>query len=135
VLPKKYAKIKRELKIKKSVTGLGLYTLEPIKKGEFIIEYKGPILSKKESDIRGGKYLFETNPNRFIDGSGRSNLARYVNHSCVPNCKIEVLRGRVYILSKRMIKVGEELSYDYGEEYFDEYIKPYGCKCPKCRAK
>ncbi|MEX0932459.1 MAG: SET domain-containing protein-lysine N-methyltransferase [Parcubacteria group bacterium] len=131
-LPKKYQNIKRELKVKKSLAGLGLFTKSPIEKGGFVIEYVGPILNEKESNEKGGKYLFETSANRFIEGSARTNTARYINHSCRPNCEIDVRRGRVLVFAKRNIKADEELGYDYEKEYFDEYIKPYGCKCEKC---
>jgi SET domain-containing protein len=132
VLPKKYRDIKRELVTKRSESGLGLYTKAPIEKAGFIIEYTGPILTRKEADKKGGKYLFETSSARYVDGSGRSNLARYINHSCKPNCEVEIMQGRVFIFSKRAIPAGAELSYDYGKEYFNEYIKPLGCKCEKC---
>ncbi len=132
-LPKKYKGTKRKLKVKKSHAGLGLFTEEPIEKGGFIIEYTGTILNEKQANEKGGKYLFETSSNRFIDGSGRKNTARYINHSCRPNCEIDIRRGHILVFAKRAIKAGEELGYDYEKEYFDEYIKPYGCKCIKCR--
>jgi SET domain-containing protein len=134
-LPKKYRNIKRDLVVKRSAAGLGLFTRERIKKGEFIIEYFGEILTEKEANERGGKYLFETSKNRYIDGTDRKNIARYINHSCGPNCEIEILRGRVYVFSKRTIEPGEELNYDYEEEYFNEHIKPHGCKCITCRKR
>jgi uncharacterized protein len=135
VLPKKYRNIKRNLKVKKSRAGLGLFASEPIEKGGFIVEYVGPILNRKEADEKGGKYLFETNINRTIDGSSRKNIARYINHSCRPNAEVDIRRGRVLIFAKRAIKEREEIFYDYEKEYFDEYIKPFGCKCPKCAGK
>lgn len=135
MLPKKYQNIHRELMIKKSVSGLGLYAGEEIKKGAFVIEYIGPILNEEEADKKGGKYFFEVRKGKYIDGSSRKNLARYINHSCVPNCKVGVRNGHVYILAKRNIKVGEELNYDYEKEYFDAFIKPVGCKCVKCSKK
>ena len=134
-LPKKYRSIKRDLAVKRSRAGLGLFTNQPIEREGFIIEYTGPVLTSKQANEKGGKYLFETNKNRFIDGSKRSNTARYINHSCRPNCEIEIFRGRVYVFSLRKIKPGEELFYDYDEEYFDEFIKPSGCQCPKCQEK
>lgn len=134
-LPKKYKDIKRSLSVKRSKTGLGLFTNVPIERGGFIIEYFGPIYTASQADEISGRYLFETNKNRFIDGSSRKNIARYINHSCRPNCEIEIFRGRIYVFAKRKIKAGEELSYDYEEEYFDEFIKPLGCKCPKCTDK
>lgn len=133
MLPKKYQNIARELEVKRSRTGLGLFTSAPIERKGFVVEYIGEVLSRRAADERGGKYLFETNPERFLDGRSRSNLARYINHSCRPNCEVDVRRGRVLVFAKRGIKAGEELSYDYGKEYFDEYIKPYGCKCDKCQ--
>lgn len=135
MLPKKYQNIKRDLIIKKSSTGLGLYTNEDINKNAFVIEYVGPILNEKEADKRGGKYLFEIKKDKYIDGSTRKNLARYINHSCSPNCTVNVRNGHVYILTKKKIKKGEELNYDYEKEYFDAFIKPVGCKCLKCKSK
>ena len=126
---------KIKTKVKRSSAGLGLFADENIKKGERVIEYTGKILSSKEADERGGKYLFEVNSKKTIDGSGRENKARYINHSCRPNCEIEIEKGKVFVYSKKNIKEGEELSYDYGKEYFDEYIKPYGCRCEKCKNK
>ena len=135
MLPKKYRNIKRNLIVKRSIAGLGLFTKDEIERGGFVIEYKGPILSEKEANEKGGKYLFETSKNRFIDGKSRSNTARYINHSCRPNCEIEILRGRIYVFTKRKIKPEEELFYDYDKEYFNEFIKPLGCKCLKCNTK
>lgn len=132
MLPKKYQKFKRNLITKRSSTGLGLFTKESINKGEFIIEYTGKVLNRREADERGGKYLFETSYNRFVDGSDRKNLARYINHSCSPNCIIEIRSGHILVFAKRRIEAEEELNYDYDKEYFDEFIKPYGCRCLKC---
>jgi len=116
-------------------TGLGLVTEEPIQKGKFVIEYTGPIIPSEEADEKGGKYLFDVNSRWTIDGSVRSNLARYINHSCKPNCESRISGKRVKIYSIKNIKAGEELTYDYGDEYFDEFIKPHGCKCSACVAK
>lgn len=115
--------------------GLGLVTLAPFKKDDFVIEYTGEIISRDEADERGGKYLFDINSKWTIDGSPRENLARYINHSCKPNCESDVIGKKVKIYALRNIKEGEELTYDYGEEYFDEFIKPHGCKCDKCTPK
>jgi hypothetical protein len=132
MLPKKFQNIYRRLKAVRTRAGLGLITQDPIERGGFVIEYIGPVLSKAEADTRGGRYLFETSANRFIDGKGRDNLARYINHSCRPNCEVEVRRGRVFVFARRPIEAGEELGLDYGEEYFNEFIKPLGCKCDMC---
>ncbi|OIO30282.1 hypothetical protein AUJ77_03505 [Candidatus Nomurabacteria bacterium CG1_02_43_90] len=124
-------------KVKRSSAGLGLFADEPIKKNTWIIEYVGKILNgKKEVDnYPANKYLFETSNTRMIDGSARSNTARYINHSCKPNCEAEIFSGRVFIKSIKPIIAGEEFTYDYGKEYIDEHIKPYGCRCTHCKAK
>ncbi len=132
-LPQKYQQIQRKLKAKKSYAGLGLFTDSDIERKGFIIEYVGPILSEKQANIRAGKYLFETSKNRFIDGTDRKNIARYANHSCRPNAEVDILKGRVYLFAKQKIVAGEEILYDYGKEYFDEHIKPFGCRCAKCK--
>ncbi len=128
-------KYPHDLATKKGVNGLGLFAKVPIKKGDCIIEYIGEIISSKEANRRGGKYLFQTSANRHIDGKGRHNIARYINHSCKPNCEADTVRGRVFISAIKNISAGEELNYDYGEEYFDEHIKPKGCRCIKCVIK
>ncbi len=123
---------KKGLKVVRSKTGLGLVTTLPIKKGEFVIEYDGPRLTNEEADKKLGKYLFEVNSKVTIDGSGRKNIARYINHACRPNCEIDIKKGRVFISAKKNIAAGEELNYDYGKEYWNHFIKPYGCLCASC---
>lgn len=121
------------LKVKKSKTGKGLFAVDGIPKGKRIIEYIGKLLKKEEVDKINSKYLFEIDKKgTTINGNVPSNTARYINHSCRPNCEADGPEGRVYISAIRNIKEGEELTYDYGKEYFDEYIKPYGCRCVKC---
>jgi SET domain-containing protein len=121
--------------VKRSNTGLGLFATRSFKKGEFIIEYFGRTISNAEAYTSRSKYLFEINARKTIDGAARENVARYINHSCRPNAESEIKRGRVYISAIRNIKAGEEFSYDYGEEYVDEYIKSSGCRCAKCLKK
>lgn len=121
-----------DLRVKRSKTGLGLFAFSPIKKGACIIEYTGKVLTAKEEEDSNSLYLFEVTKKKTIDGATRSNTARYINHSCRPNSEIEIYKGRVYVLAKRAIKEGEELTYDYDKEYFNAYIKPKGCLCDKC---
>lgn len=120
--------------VKRSSAGLGLFTLEDLEKDDFVIEYTGEKMSTDEADRRGGKYLFTLDKNTVVDGKGRENTARYINHSCRPNCEAEIDEdeGRIYIRTRRKIKAGEELTYHYGKEYWDDHIKPHGCKCIKC---
>jgi SET domain-containing protein len=135
MIPKKYAHIRRKLVARRGIAGLGLFTEAPIERGGYVIEYTGSVLSREIADKKGGKYLFEISADRVIDGTGRDNLARYINHSCRPNCEPSIRKGSILIFAKRAIKPGEELSYDYGDEYFDEHIKPFGCKCDYHRAQ
>ncbi|MFZ1075474.1 MAG: SET domain-containing protein-lysine N-methyltransferase [Minisyncoccia bacterium] len=123
------------LRVGRSSAGLGLYAMRPFKKGERIIEYFGREISKKEEYTSRSKYLFEVSSRKTIDGTTRKNTARYINHSCRPNCEPNIVRGRIFIDAIRGIKAGEELTYDYGKDYFDEHIKPHGCRCAKCRPK
>jgi SET domain-containing protein len=119
--------------VRRSATGLGLFALEGIPAGKRIIEYTGPLISNEEVERRKtGRYFFGVNSRWSIDGSTRTNTARYINHSCRPNAEAIVSGRRVWIWSKRNIKAGEEITYDYGREYFEDYIRPAGCRCVKC---
>jgi hypothetical protein len=113
--------------------GMGLFARQAFKSGEFVAEYTGRKITTKEADELTTKYLFEIDDDWTIDGSPRSNIARYINHSCDPNCESDIVDGKILISAIRDIETGEELTFDYGEEYFDEFIKPAGCKCNKCR--
>lgn len=124
----------KDFKIIKSPNrGFGLTCKKTLKKGDFVIEYIGIKKTNKEVEEDTTKYLFELNNKYTIDGSPRWNLARYINHSCDPNCEVDVIAGRkIEIYAIKSIEPGTELTYDYGKEYFDEFIKPIGCKCEKC---
>lgn len=120
------------LRVGKSTTGKGLFAEEVIPKGVRVIEYIGEEVSEAKQYTIKSKYLFETGKNKMINGNIPTNTAKYINHSCKPNCEAGLVKGRVYISSLRKIKPGEELTYNYGEEYFDEHIKPKGCLCTGC---
>lgn len=128
----KYEILDWGLKVKKSKAGLGLFATKDIPKGVCLIEYFGRVISKDEHYTSKSKYLFEINSKITIDGSLRENIARYINHSCKPNSEIEIKKGKVFVFSKKKILAGEEISYDYGKDYFGAHIKPRGCKCVGC---
>lgn len=120
-------------------TGLGLFATADIPSGKLLIEYTGtriPTREAREIDKRrANKYLFEID-NRFtIDGSARSNTARYVNHSCDPNTEAESNRGRLMFRTVRDIAKGEEITLDYGEEHMELYFGAGGCRCDTCAAE
>jgi len=119
-------------RVGRASAGLGLFATAPIEPGEYI-EYVGEIISDQEANHRkNNRYLFEINTKWTIDGSNRANKARYINHSCHPNCESLVQHKRVFVKAIRQIEPGEELTYDYGAEYVDEFIAPHGCKCSAC---
>ncbi len=128
----------RPFRIGRSITGFGLFATRPIKKKARIAEYKGPILDQEEADRaerRGNRYLYEVSTHRTIDGTPRSNVARYANHSCNPNAESIVWRGRVFIKALRNIKPGEEITYDYGVDYLKNVIGRSNCRCSRCRRR
>lgn len=124
----------KKFSVKRSRAGLGLFTNVSFEKDDFVIEYTGKRLPNKIADEKNSLYLFKLNSRWTIDGSSRKNLSRYINHSCRPNCEALIEDGkRIVIHARKKISPGEELTYDYGKEYFNEYIKPKGCQCEKCR--
>src|SRR5260221_3857582 len=76
--------------------------------------------------------MYEINNRGTVNGSSRRNLGRYANHSCRPNAESDVVKGKVILRARKKIKPGEEITYDYGREYFDIFLKPAGCRCAKC---
>jgi SET domain-containing protein len=125
-------------KVKRSFSGLGLFATENIKKGEVIIEYIGNIIDDAEAEKKHKTmYIFEVKKNTNIDGSPRWNTARYANYSCDPNAESENKKSRIFLIAIKNIKQGDEITFDYGEEFVEEHIKPYGCRCgsKKCKMK
>jgi SET domain-containing protein len=130
-----------------AIQGLGAFALRRIRTGTRIIEYQGERISAEEAarryadDGRAQPHviLFTVNRHTFIDAGVNGNDARYINHSCAPNCEAFLEAGRVYIEALRTIRPGEELTYDYRlelpEPYDLEEIQRYACHCgaPTCR--
>jgi len=120
--------------------GNGIFAAKDIPKGMQIIEYVGNIVSKKEGDKiyeeqyekskttgLGAVYIFELNKKEDIDGNVSWNPARFINHSCNPNCKYKIIDNHIWIISIRDIKKGEELNYDYGYDLVG--YKDHPCRC------
>ena len=135
---------KKIWKVKTSkIHGTGVFALQNIEKGRRIIEYIGQKITKREGDKRserrikkylnsketGSVYIFELNSKYDIDGSYLYNKARYINHSCDPNCEVDIIDGEIWISSIKNIKKGVELSYDYGYEFDKDDYKDHICKC------
>ncbi len=135
---------KRLWKMKRSkVHGNGIFALASIKKNTKIIEYIGEKILRSEGNKRsekrikkylnskteGSVYIFELNSRYDIDGSPLYNKARYINHSCNPNCEVDIIDNKIWISSIKNIKESEELTYDYGYEFDKEDYKDHTCQC------
>jgi hypothetical protein len=118
-----------------SIHAAGCYTTSRIPKGVKVVEYTGPRISKRKADARFKDskitYLFGVGDgSTVISGHG---MAMYINHSCDPNCETEEVRGRVWVMSIRPIKAGEELTYDYNLYDGDEEDATCYCGAAICR--
>ena len=119
---------------KSGINNWGLFAGQDFKKGDKVIEYKGKKYTHKqvEEDDRFDNskaiYLFTLNKKTVLDGDTKSNTAKYINHTCDPNCEVDIIRGKIWILAIQDIKKGDELSYDYGFGYDEDY-KQFRCKC------
>lgn len=122
----------RRIRVGRSKTGKGLFALTPFKPGEFIANYTGRLITNDYADELWTKYLFEINNRWTLDGSIRRNVARYINHSCKPNAETDVRGHKVIVTALRTIQPGDEITYNYGRNYFNAFIKPHGCRCQKC---
>ena len=127
--------LRRYVRVGRSKCGFGLFAKELIPKGSFIVRYTGRKLPTKVADQLDTKYLFEINSRWTVDGSSRGNIARYINHSCRPNAETDVKQHKILISAIKTIQPGQEITYNYGRNYFNAFIKSRGCKCVACDAK
>ena len=128
----------RLFRVGRSATGLGLFASKPIRRAGYIATYRGRRLADDEAarrDARGAKYLFVVNRNWTIDGSPRWNVARYINHSCRPNAEAVGRNGGIVFIASRRIEPDEEITIDYGRQYYLYFVDSGGCQCEPCRAK
>ncbi len=128
----------RPFRVARSATGLGLFATRVIKRSAYIATYRGRRISTEEAEKRerrGAKYMFELNRRWVIDGSPRWNVARYINHSCWPNAKPVIRKGKIVLVALRAISPGEEITYNYGPEYYDYFKQGGGCRCAGCRMR
>ena len=114
--------------------GQGLYAIKDIKEGTRIIDYVGKIITKKQTeesekfDNSKPIYLFDLNSRYDLDGDVSWNTARLINHSCLNNCDYEGKGLKLWVNANRDIKMGEELTCNYGFSYDSDY-KQFPCKC------
>lgn len=130
-----------------SIQGTGAFATRRIRKDERLIEYVGERINQAEADRRYDDeamgrhhtFLFNLDSKTVLDAGTLHNEARYINHSCEPNCEALIDKKRIYIFALRDIAVGEELVYDYAYERTPEMDAEsealYVCRCgaPKCR--
>ena len=130
-----------------SIHGRGVFALRRIPKGTRIIEYKGKLITDKEADRRYSRMhehsphtmLFSLEGGWVIDATRRGNSARWINHSCAPNCEIEEEGQRIFIEARRDIRLGDELTYDYnlqiGEKHTKTAKREHACFCGARRCR
>ena len=132
---------------KSAIHGNGMFAVAPIAKGERLIEYKGRRRSHEEvdnddsGDVESGHtFLFTLDEDWVIDANYEGNSARWINHSCAPNCEAvmeededDARASRVFIEAIRAIRPGEELTYDYGitlaQRHTARLKKIWACRC------
>lgn len=131
---------------KSKIHSQGVFARKDIPEGERVIEYvgekitkavshkraDGPLNRHKKNKNHGAVYLFELNKRYDIDGDVPYNTARFINHSCDPNCETDIIRGKIYIISIRDIKKGEEITYNYGYGWDDFEDHPCHCGAKNC---
>jgi SET domain-containing protein len=147
------AKIRKIEARQSEIHGNGVFAIAPIAEGERVVRYKGALRTHDEVDAEygdvdedGHTFLFTLNDEYVIDGNVDGNIARWINHSCAPNCEAVIEeddrdrrhKDKVLIQAMRDIRPGEELTYNYGivldERHTPKLKKLWGCRCgaPKC---
>jgi SET domain-containing protein len=138
----------RRIQVRRSgVHGKGVFALQPIAKGDLVIEYRGDVISWPQALKRHPHdptdphhtFFFHIDDDHVIDGGSNGNASRWINHSCKPNCEADEQDGRVFIKALRRLEPGEELFYDYGlvidERYTPKLKKQYECRCGAARCR
>ncbi|MGQ0535027.1 MAG: SET domain-containing protein [Methanobacteriota archaeon] len=121
------------------VHGRGLFARRGFARGETIVEYVGRRISKGEGDrialreeARGRIFVFDLGRAGDLDGDVSGNVARFANHSCDGNAEAVIRKGRVFLVARRRIREGDEITYDYEFEWDDD---PWPCECGAARCR
>lgn len=133
------AALPRIIRKRSALHGRGVFAAEAINKNTRIIDYSGELITNRQSEAREDRYLsrgciwvFRVNRNWSRDAHVGGNIARFINHSCKPNCWIEVVDKTIWVRAARNIRKGEELTYDYNTEG----DKAISCRCrPGCKTR
>ena len=131
-----FPKIERK---RSKLHGYGVFAGEGINKNKRIIDYAGELITNRQSEKREDKYLakgciwvFRVNRNWSRDAAVGGNVARFINHSCTPNCYIDVVDRTIWVRAAKNIRKGQELTYDYNTE--GDKVIPCRCR-PGCKTK
>ncbi len=117
------------------IHGTGAFAARVIPEGTRVIEYLGERITKAESARRceqNNPYIFSIDETWDLDGNVSLNPARFINHSCAPNCESQYTDGRIWIVALREIPTGEEITFNYGYDLDDLEDHPCCCGAPNC---